>query len=103
MLIPWLIAPTWTLKIYLSLVLLASPIAFALYGFDKRRARRQGRRVSEATLQIAAFVGGWPGAWLGQVVFRHKTSKWRFRMLFWLIVAAHGSFLLIMLAGLVLR
>lgn len=99
MLVPWLVAPGVTLRLYFLLILVASPIAFLLYGVDKRRARRNRRRISERTLLIAAFVGGWPGAWLGQVLFRHKTEKFIFRCMFWSIVAVHVCFLLLALAG----
>ncbi len=103
MLVPWLLAPDTTFQLYLLLILLASPVCFVLYGLDKRRAIRQQRRISEGTLQIAAFVGGWPGAWLAQRLLHHKTEKLAFRVVFWLIVAAHLSFLALILIGIVLR
>ena len=68
---------------------LCSLVSFALYGFDKRRARLDGPRVPEKRLHILALLGGWPGAMLGQQVFRHKTVKTRFRIVFWLTVACH--------------
>jgi uncharacterized membrane protein YsdA (DUF1294 family) len=103
MLVPWLVAPATTLRFYLFLVVLMSPVCFALYGIDKRRATRQQVRISERTLHLAAFVGGWPGAWLGQRVFRHKTEKFLFRMVFWSIVGAHLCFLGLLLTGVLLR
>ena len=103
MLVPWLLAPALTMKVYLLIVLIVSPVCFALYGIDKRRANRQGPRISEGTLQLAAFVGGWPGAWLGQRVFHHKSRKRSFRFLFWLIVAMHVCFILLALIGFGLR
>jgi uncharacterized membrane protein YsdA (DUF1294 family) len=63
--------------------------SFALYGVDKRRAAKGTWRVSERTLQFAALLGGWPGAWAGQNVFRHKTQKLGFRVTLLLITAAH--------------
>jgi uncharacterized membrane protein YsdA (DUF1294 family) len=103
MLVPWLVAPGVTFKLYLLLVLIVSPICFALYGIDKRRAARQQRRISERTLHVAAFVGGWPGAWLGQRIFHHKTEKFLFRLVFWLIVLLHVSFIVLALSGMVVR
>jgi uncharacterized membrane protein YsdA (DUF1294 family) len=50
-------------------------IAFALFGYDKWQARRQGERVSEATLWLVSAFGGWPGGLLGLLCFRHKTQK----------------------------
>lgn len=49
--------------------------AFAVYGIDKRQAQAAGWRVPEVVLHGLALVGGVPGAWLGRVVFRHKTQK----------------------------
>ncbi len=103
MLVPWLLAPHTTLQVYVLLLVFASPICFALYGLDKRRAIRQQPRISERTLQVAAFVGGWPGAWLGQWIFHHKTEKVLFRLLFWLIVAVHMGFIGLVLFGLAFR
>jgi uncharacterized membrane protein YsdA (DUF1294 family) len=45
--------------------------------------------VSERTLHLMAFLGGWPGAYLGQRQFRHKTQKMSFRIVFWILVVLH--------------
>ena len=50
--------------------------AFALMWFDKRRAKRGGRRIRERTLFLSALLGGSLGALLGMQVFRHKTQHW---------------------------
>ena len=68
-----------------------SVAAFALYWHDKRQAQRGRWRVSEATLHAVELLGGWPGAWLAQRAFRHKTSKLRYQLIFWTIVAAHAA------------
>jgi uncharacterized membrane protein YsdA (DUF1294 family) len=65
----------------------ASVLAFVLYAFDKRAAIRNERRVPEKTLHMVSLLGGWPGAWLAQRVFRHKTSKPTFLWVFGLTVA----------------
>lgn len=65
----------------------ASVACFAGYGLDKRAANRKEWRVSETILLLVGLVGGWPGAILGQEVFRHKTQKKTFRTLFWMSVA----------------
>ncbi len=62
--------------IYLGVVNLTT---FGMWGFDKWQARRGGRRVAEKTLLLAALLGGFPGAWVGVRVFRHKSSKRSFR------------------------
>ena len=33
------------------------------------------------------MLGGWPGAWFAQQIFRHKTSKQPFRLIYWATVA----------------
>ena len=61
---------------YLALVNLW---AFALMGFDKRRAKMRGaRRIRERTLFLSALLGGGLGACLGMWCFRHKTKHWYF-------------------------
>lgn len=60
-------------------LLLASSLAFILFGLDKRRARREQWRISEATLLGLALLGGSPGALLGMYYFRHKTRHAKFR------------------------
>ena len=63
-----------------------SVIAFVFYGYDKRQAIRNRPRVPEIILHMLALSGGTPGAFLGQLVFRHKTKKLRFRIVFLAIV-----------------
>jgi uncharacterized membrane protein YsdA (DUF1294 family) len=75
--------------VYLIVVIVMSVACFIAYGLDKRRATNGGRRVSERTLHLMAFLGGWPGAWIGQQQFRHKTQKVAFRIVFWIVVAVH--------------
>lgn len=63
-----------------------SSVAFILYGRDKWAAKREAWRTAESTLQFFALLGGWPGALLAQQVFRHKSSKLSFQLIFWLAV-----------------
>ena len=53
-------------------------VTFAVYGIDKRRARRGAWRVPEKTLFLLPLLGGSIGALLGMRVFRHKTKHWYF-------------------------
>jgi uncharacterized membrane protein YsdA (DUF1294 family) len=57
-----------------------------LYGYDKRQAIIGGTRVPEMALHIGALLGGSPGALLGQRLFRHKTQKLSFQVVFAAIV-----------------
>jgi uncharacterized membrane protein YsdA (DUF1294 family) len=77
------------IAVYLSLVLVMSFATFFAYGRDKGQAATGGRRIPERTLHLMAFLGGWPGAILGQRQFRHKTKKMSFRIVFWLVLALH--------------
>lgn len=64
--------------------LLANVLTLVVYGGDKMAARKAWRRVPESTLLTFGFVGGWPGAILGQQLFRHKTQKQPFKT--WFII-----------------
>ncbi|EPK3895392.1 DUF1294 domain-containing protein [Enterobacter ludwigii] len=63
-------------------LLLINVLTLAMYGADKMAARRAMRRVPEATLLIFGLIGGWPGAIIGQQLFRHKTQKQPFKTYF---------------------
>ena len=63
-----------------------SSVAFVMYGLDKWAAKRDAQRTPENTLQLCALLGGWPGALLAQQVFRHKSSKRSFQVVFWFMV-----------------
>lgn len=71
---------------------LVSVLAFCLYWRDKHKARTDGWRTPENILHAVEFAGGWPGALLAQQVFRHKTRKVSFQILFWVIVLLHQVF-----------
>lgn len=72
--------------------LFVSPVAYVSYWVDKRRAQTTAWRISEATLQGLALIGGWPGAFLAQHFLRHKNRKVPFQVVFWLIVVLHAVF-----------
>ncbi|MCU0070377.1 DUF1294 domain-containing protein [Pseudomonas koreensis] len=71
---------------------LVSVLAFFLYWADKRKARADAWRTPENILHAVELAGGWPGALIAQQVFRHKTRKVSFQILFWMIVALHQIF-----------
>lgn len=71
---------------------IVSLLAFFLYWNDKRKARVDQWRTPENVLHALEFAGGWPGALLAQQVFRHKTRKVSFQLVFWLIVLLHQVF-----------
>ena len=68
-----------------------SGVGFALQGWDKWRATREGRRVPEAGLHVVELLGGWPGALIARHLFRHKTVKVSYRVVFWLCAATNAA------------
>lgn len=57
------------------MIAVANCLALLAFGVDKRRAERGEWRIPEGVLLKLALLGGWPGAKLGQALFRHKTRK----------------------------
>ena len=72
-------APWWVLAWYLVL----SAVTFMLYGWDKVSASGGHRRTPEKTLNGLALLGGWPGGWIAQYAWRHKSRKTSFQAAFW--------------------
>ncbi len=83
---------------YMILMLAWNIVVMFVYGFDKMRAKRGRRRVSEATLLLCTTLFGGCGAMLGMILFNHKTSKKKFRILVPLIFVAETA-ALYLLAG----
>lgn len=74
--------------------LVMSLLTWWLYYRDKRAAIAGTWRISEQTLQLAALLGGWPGALVAQQVLRHKNRKRSFQLVFWAMVALNLAALL---------
>lgn len=73
-------------------VVTASGTSVVLYGIDKFAAVGKKRRLPEAALHLTALIGGWPGAAIGQRMFRHKTRKASFLLKFLVTAAVHSLF-----------
>lgn len=56
-------------------------ITFLMYGIDKHFAMKRKRRISEFKLLLPPFIFASLGAAFGMIVFNHKTSKIKFRVL----------------------
>jgi len=83
----WLIGGANTIPVWIGCWLASvNAITFVYYGYDKVRARGTESRVPELVLHGLSFLGGSPGAYLAMWLFRHKTIKGSFRILFWCIV-----------------
>ncbi|WP_423194607.1 DUF1294 domain-containing protein [Cupriavidus sp. H18C2] len=58
--------------------------AFVMFAIDMRRARDGQWRIQESHLHCVTLAGGFAGAQLARSMFRHKTQKISFHMVFWL-------------------
>ena len=65
----------------MTIFLIWNVFVLFVYGYDKFQAKKHARRISEWTLIMCAFLLGGCGALLGMVLFNHKTSKMKFRLL----------------------
>lgn len=70
---------TMTLTGYLVLI---NSVLFVLMGVDKSKAKNHQWRIPEKTLLLLGLIGGGFGGLLGQKVFRHKTRKPMFYVIF---------------------
>ncbi len=78
---------------------LMSLATYALYADDKSRARQGSWRISEKTLHLCEFLGGWPGGFIAQRKLHHKNRKQSYQITFWAIVVFHQVLCLSWLVG----
>lgn len=76
--VPGLILPMW--------MIVVSVLAWLNYRSDKKAAEAGAWRVSETMLHTLELFGGWPGAFLAQRRYRHKTKKASYQAIFQSIV-----------------
>ncbi len=69
---------------------------FIIFGFDKAASSGALMRVPERVIYIAALCGATPAVLIGQKVFRHKTVKTSFQLIFWIIVVAQVAIIAFM-------
>ena len=67
------------------LYLLLNGISFFLFGTDKRRAVEDRHRIRESTLIVSGLFGPF-GALAGMKLFRHKTRKPLFKVIYVFLV-----------------
>jgi uncharacterized membrane protein YsdA (DUF1294 family) len=67
--------------IVVVLYLILNLISFLLYYVDKRKAVKGRYRISESALITAGLIGP-VGALAGMKVFRHKTQKTKFKLIY---------------------
>lgn len=70
---------------------------FGIMGLDKNRAKKKERRIPEKNLWILAIFGGGIGAYLGMILFRHKTRRTSFRIDFLMLAIVHILFVVYLL------
>ncbi|MCA9948079.1 MAG: DUF1294 domain-containing protein [Anaerolineales bacterium] len=58
----------------LNWLISASVVTFVFYALDKGSAKAGTYRIPEMILHLMAIIGGFVGALLGMLVFRHKTN-----------------------------
>ena len=71
-----------------------SILSFIIMGHDKAAARASKRRVPEKTLWKFAIFGGALGAYLGMIIYRHKTKHLSFRIGFTLLAIAQVALMI---------
>ncbi len=67
-------------------VLLFSIISYLVYWKDKRASEHGLWRTPESRLHLLSLLGGWPGALIAQSHLRHKSSKPRFKVAFYITI-----------------
>jgi len=69
------------MNIVYKYLIVINVITFIVYAVDKYKAINKQKRISELTLYTLGFLGGFIGALLAMLLFRHKTKKIRFYIL----------------------
>lgn len=67
--------PQIILIVYAIYLVFMSVVSFFLFGNDKKKAENGKDRTKEKTLLFSAVYGGAIGAFIGRIVFHHKTDK----------------------------
>ncbi|MBH54229.1 MAG: hypothetical protein CMI18_07765 [Opitutaceae bacterium] len=87
-------------RIVWRVYLIISIVTFALYGIDKFLAKAEWKRIPERWFHTLALIGGFPGAWFGMQVFKHKTNHPKFRWVIFAGLLIHVGILAITIARL---
>lgn len=67
------------------LYIVLNGISFLLFGMDKGKAVKGRYRISEQTLLISGLFGPF-GAAAGMEIFRHKTRKLKFKLIYLFLI-----------------
>ncbi|MGE6488203.1 DUF1294 domain-containing protein [Paenisporosarcina sp. NPDC076898] len=80
--------------ILIGFFIVMSIVAFFTMGHDKAAAKARNRRVPERNLWNLALFGGGVGAYLGMILYRHKTKHMSFRIGFTLLAILQVALLI---------
>jgi len=74
--------------VYLAILAFISVFTFFLYGYDKHLAKKNGgpNRIKECYLLGLSAFGGALGAFIGRILFHHKTDKLYFSITIYLSI-----------------
>lgn len=61
-------------------------LTFCIVRSDKKLAQKNAWRIPERILHGLELLGGWPGSFLAQRLYRHKVSRSGYQIVFWFIV-----------------
>jgi len=76
-----LLFPVWDR--FFNYLIAVNVVTFAAFGYDKLVAPTQSIRVPETILLALTALGGGVGGIIARPLFRHKTQKMSFRLVFW--------------------
>lgn len=65
-------------KFLCAYFILSNLLAIIVFGIDKFKAVTHSWRISEKTLLLLSFAGGFSGGWLAMFLFRHKIKDHSF-------------------------
>lgn len=82
----------------LALYIVVSVFSFFVYRHDKAAAQQDQWRTGEGTLILLGLLGGWPGAFVAQQYFHHKTKKISFQIAFWMTLLLNCVGLVLLLS-----
>lgn len=71
-----------------------SLLALIMMKVDKTQAQRRGQRIPEKNLWSVAILGGGIGAYIGMMMFRHKTKHTDFRVGFLMLAVIDAAALM---------
>lgn len=74
--------------------ILLSLLALIMMKIDKKQAQRRGQRIPEKNLWSVAILGGGIGAYIGMMMFRHKTRHTNFRIGFLMLAVLDAAVLI---------